>query len=222
MKRRNSPFEQARDSFLTLLASGVESVQRTRSKFENADDLSSSKSAPKGDFLLDFTRLHIEYLNQLAKLGSNYSLVAASTLERLYERYVPAQEPDEPGMQLLEGATHDLVTVCIAVENETDRTAEFVVDCSTDFAVDRDHQVSLAVQFQHPKRHRGSRIRFKLEEGERIEVRVGVTLTAAMVRGVDYHGVVAVARRPVLDPSKKELHAEERWLHPLLARRVAS
>ena len=223
MKRRNRPFEQARDSLLTLLASGVESVHRARSKFDQPDDPSRSKSAPQGDFLMDFTRLHLEYLNQLAKLGSNYSLVAASALERLYERYVPTEEPDQPGVQLLEGTTHDLVIVCIAVENDTDYSAEFVIDCSGDFAVDRDHKVSLAVQFQHPKRRRGSRIRFELDEGERVEVRVGVTLTDAMVRGVDYHGVIAVARRAVIDKLTKEEHCpEERWLHPLLARRVGS
>jgi hypothetical protein len=220
MKRR-SPLEQSKDSLLTLLASGVESLHRVRSKLDQPSNPSSSKT-PGGDFLLDFTRMHLEYLNQMAKLGSNYSIVAARALERLYDRYVPADGPEEPGVQLLEGATNDLVTVRITVDNELDHSAKFVVDCSTDFVVDKDHQVPLAVQFLHPKRRRSSRLQFELDEYEQVELRVGLTLTSAMVLGVGYHGVIAVARRPVRDKGKQELYAEERWVYPLMVRRVAS
>ena len=49
-----------------------------------------------GDFLHDFFHLNVQYLNQLARLGSSYSIVGARALERIYEWAQPPDEVDPP------------------------------------------------------------------------------------------------------------------------------
>jgi hypothetical protein len=46
----------------------------------------SSHCRDRDDFLYDVTRLHINYLNQVAMLGSSYAAVVARGLEALYSR----------------------------------------------------------------------------------------------------------------------------------------
>jgi hypothetical protein len=98
-------FGRSREELLDALADGIERVHLEKKKLEKqvkagskrpkkAD--SETEGAEHGDFLYDFVRMNVDYLNQMARLGSSYSVVAGRVLEKLYDRFAPREDLDDP------------------------------------------------------------------------------------------------------------------------------
>lgn len=94
-------FGRSREELLDALADGIERLHREKTKLEKkvrADSKRAKKTdaetkaaerVEQGDFLYDFVRMNVDYLNQMARLGSSYSVVAGRVLEKLYDRFAP-------------------------------------------------------------------------------------------------------------------------------------
>jgi len=75
-------FEETRDTTLELVANAAEGYYRVRRSLYD-DGSCGRDGAPAGDFIYDYARVSLQYLNELARLGSAYTLLPARMLERL-------------------------------------------------------------------------------------------------------------------------------------------
>jgi hypothetical protein len=79
--------DESRETLLELTADAIATFARQRKR--DRDETEPAEPAPgEGDFLQDVLTLNLQYLNQLARLGSSYSIVAGRLLERVYDRVV--------------------------------------------------------------------------------------------------------------------------------------
>jgi hypothetical protein len=91
MKDYAELFEDTRETVLDALADAIENHYRHQKHVEELepDDEPPADGPVAGDFLYDFTRLNVQYFNQLARLGSSYSAIGSRVLEKLYAHYLP-------------------------------------------------------------------------------------------------------------------------------------
>jgi hypothetical protein len=87
----------------------------------------SSHCRDRGDFLYDWMRLHINYMNQMAMLGSSYSAVVARGLEALYHRGSDC-EPARRYELELNGVLGEHAVARFCVRNSLRESAELDVD----------------------------------------------------------------------------------------------
>lgn len=110
--------EDTRESLLNLAADAVSELHRHKSKFEESADDGDDEPAPSaksGDFIYDFARLNLQYLNQLASLNSNYSALGARALEKLHSYFLAPAKHDESAELTV---TNKGATLCsVRVEN---------------------------------------------------------------------------------------------------------
>jgi hypothetical protein len=103
-----------------------------RRRVANGRSRASSHCRDRGDFLSDLARLHINYLNQVAMLGSSYSGVVARGLEALYNRNVDCRPTRDckPARHELElfGELEGYATGRISVRNERCEPANLDID----------------------------------------------------------------------------------------------
>ena len=93
MKSFASLTEDVRESMLNAAADAIAQLHRHKLKF----DVPEAPPAPddnNGDFLYDFARLNLQYLNQLASLGSNYSALGARVLEKVHDYWAGPEKHD--------------------------------------------------------------------------------------------------------------------------------
>jgi hypothetical protein len=102
-------FGRSREELLDALADGIERVHLEKQKLEKQvkagskrtkrtdSETEAAQGEEQGDFLYDFVRMNIDYLNQMARLGSSYSVVAGRALEKLYDRFAPREDLDGSG-----------------------------------------------------------------------------------------------------------------------------
>lgn len=220
MNDKRYPPPDVRGSLVELVAGTLESLARQRSTLRRAedDDDLPGHAPQQGDFLYDFMRLNVQYVNQLARLGSNYSIIAARALERVYDHFQPLAADEGPGLIRLEGIEDDRVVVRVPVENHTDEDARYTVS-TTEFKVEDESKGlfdELKPTYQHPKRSRQRSISFELEQSERQEVRLGLVLTKHLVLGAEYRGQVVVTRAK----SQSGDYDREIVKHPISLRRI--
>jgi hypothetical protein len=186
------------DAFASL----VEGYQRAKKASSRLDPDPAPPSPQAGDFLQDFLRLNVQYVNQVARLGSNYSIIAARALERLYDYVAPNLDEADAGPTVYEAITGEFVTLRLPVENPHLEPCSIEVSCS-EFRLEQDeHGPRIEIEFQHPKRSRARQIRFELKPDECIEVRLGIKMSKAFVLRADYCGIIAITSIENL-PNKK-------------------
>lgn len=127
-QKRLDQFEDARDTALDALADAVQHLHRQQERTEKTtgdEDEDEPRSGDEGDFAQDFLDLNVQYLNQLARLGSSYSVVASRTLEKLYDHFAP-KEPTESTAKrakrdapLIVGRARDTRHFLVKVRNKT-------------------------------------------------------------------------------------------------------
>jgi hypothetical protein len=118
MKLYGELFEDSREVLLEALADAIDRYDRGRSKLvDDAAECSPPEETQQGDFLYDFTRLNLQYLNHMARLGSNYSIVAGRVLEKLYDQFVPKAEPEERPLRVVSGVAGERKRVRITITN---------------------------------------------------------------------------------------------------------
>jgi hypothetical protein len=120
--------EDARESLLNVVADAVSELHR--SKIRLGDDVeehdeSASRERDNGDFLYDFTRLNLQYLNQLANLGSNYSALGARALEKIHDYFRDGPEHDEQAELTVAG--NEPTHVTLRVENPFSKRAKVTI-----------------------------------------------------------------------------------------------
>ena len=90
--------EDTRESLLNLAADAVSELHRHKSKLDDETSEAGDEPTPSresGDFIYDFARLNLQYLNQLASLGSNYSALGARALEKVHSYFLAGPKHDE-------------------------------------------------------------------------------------------------------------------------------
>jgi len=205
------------DAFASL----IEGYRRTKRASARLDpDPVPTQESQAGDFLQDFLRLNVQYVNQVARLGSNYSIVAARALERLYDYVAPDLEDEtDDGPAVYEGASGTLVTLRLPVENPHLETCTVEVSCG-DFKLEGDEPVpNIEVEFQHPKRSRARLTRFSLKSNERVEVRLGIKISKAMVLRANYDSVITITTIEHLDKKKRRRSRAQKMI---IVRRVSA
>ena len=227
MKRPRNPNSNARASMVDLIATALEGVQRhaaAAAKFTPEKPASSDSQG--SDFLYDFARMHVQYINQLARLGSNYSIVAARALERFYDYCVPQEEEGPPLPIELEAKANERVVVRIPVENTFDEDADFELACASFRVEPKDRAFELDPQFQHPKRKRGRKLLITVKANATQEARVAFTISKDMVKGASYLGKIVVTRRrkdEASDPeTRREFARRVSREFPIILRRTTS
>lgn len=141
-QKRLEQFEDARDTALDALADAVQHLHRQKERTEKTtgdEDEDEPSSEDEGDFAQDFLDLNVQYLNQLANLGSSYSIVASRTLEKLYDYFAP-KEPTEGTAKrakrdapLIVGRALDTRHFLVKIRNKTGQKqkAQLRLHCST-------------------------------------------------------------------------------------------
>jgi hypothetical protein len=81
-------FEESREAVLEFLAGAVEAHDRLRPFARETSD-NEREESDDSDFLYDLARLNVQYLNQLARVGSNYAILGSRILEGVYEKVMP-------------------------------------------------------------------------------------------------------------------------------------
>jgi hypothetical protein len=81
-------FEESREALLEALAGAVEAHDRLRPFARETSD-NEREESDDSDFLYDLARLNVQYLNQLARVGSNYAILGSRILEGVYEKVMP-------------------------------------------------------------------------------------------------------------------------------------
>lgn len=217
MKQPKGSSGSSHSPLVDAFASLVEGYQRVKKSAGGSSPASTPPSSQAGDFLTDFLRLNVQYVNQVARLGSNYSIVAARALERLYDYVVPDSEESEPGPTVYEGASGDLVTIRLPIDNPHLETCTIEIGCG-EFQLENDESVpQFEITFQHPKRSRGRQMRFELKPDEHIEARLAIKISKAMVLRADYSSIIAITTIQKLSGNKRRRTRSER---PIVLRRV--
>jgi hypothetical protein len=212
MTRRGVPREAPTSPVLDAVANLLESFQRTKraaGRMSGGNGNVGRGGNSGSDFLQDFVELNVQYLNQMARLSSNYSIVAARALEKLYNYAVPPEAPSGPEPLLLRGVTGERVVIRIPVHNTLANLCKVEVSCG-EFRTDDDQPpLDLRQEFQHPKRSRARKASFSLESDEDVEVRIGVKLDEKLVLNAEYRGLISVVRIEQL-PDRGESRKRER------------
>src|SRR5450432_3260317 len=127
-QKRLDQFEDARETALDALADAVQHLHRQQERTETTtghEDEDEPSSEDQGDFAQDFLDLNVQYLNQLARLGSSYSIVASRTLEKLYDYFAPKEPTESPAARakrdapLIVGRAPDTRHFSVKVRNKT-------------------------------------------------------------------------------------------------------
>ena len=126
MKLYGELFEDSREVLLDALADAIDRYDQGRSKLaDDTAECGSPEETQEGDFLYDFTRLNLQYLNHMARLGSNYSIVAGRVLEKLYDQFVPKAEPEERPLRVVSGVEGERKRVRITITNPSAAATSF-------------------------------------------------------------------------------------------------
>lgn len=114
--------EEARESLLNVVADAVSELHRSKRKLdEGDDDDGSTYEESSGDFLYDFTRLNLQYLNQLAGLGSSYSALGARVLDKLHGYF--SERPEHEEAAELTVTDREQTRVTLRLQNPFDKRA---------------------------------------------------------------------------------------------------
>jgi hypothetical protein len=134
--------DEVREAFLDFAASSAESY----AKWTHAgcgdcrrpgcgDCFPATSCRSEGDFLSDVVRLNLNYVSQLARMGSAYSFLATRVLDRFYDRYAPRAayepgasscEPTAPCEVRLVGRAH--LSTCLTVTNSLSTSGKFSIE----------------------------------------------------------------------------------------------
>jgi len=178
MKSYPKLFDEGRDALLDLVASGVEAYYRQRTSLEKTlPEVEPEEEAGEGDFLHDFVSLNVGYLNQLARIGSNYSILGARALERVYEWMQPPARDNQ-----LSGKAGKEVAFTAFVHNPSGKKltpkCEFRL-----FSNGRRLTLATAPEFDAPR---------SIEPGKSSELTLRFKIPRELKPRVDYQGVVIV------------------------------
>jgi hypothetical protein len=185
--------EDTRDGILEAVADAIENHQRYKSSIEKATPVGLPvRGAPQGDFLYDFLRLNVQYMNQIARLGSSYSIIASRALEKMYERFMPrdngrdAPKPEKADPALtgddpivnappvvLHGRLGERITATFEVKNWLSRTANVRIRCDDSFEAPRNGApVNFTPIFRYGALKLPGELRLELEANENVELSV--------------------------------------------------
>lgn len=189
--------EDLRDTSLEIVATMAENFDRgrrardrcDRDERDRRDRTHCDRESPRGDFLYDYVRLNLRYLNELACLGTAYSAIPARMLERLYARAVCPPEcapcdDDEPRGQTRIAGPGDRVTFNVKLSQrckgrQTAHVAEFwFKDVKTGKRSD-DFEITLSVDGSEYEA--GSEI--ELEPNETASLAIHVTVPEDVPEG---------------------------------------
>jgi hypothetical protein len=143
-------FEQSREAVLDAVAGAVEAHDRLR-RFARETSDEESEPGDESDFLYDLARLNVQYLNQLARIGSNYAILGSRILESVYEKVVPKGRPVPPGgsddLRFFDADDQELRRQPLIVLFGSDE------DITLDFPVQNpfDEPARLQLSFVHPQ-----------------------------------------------------------------------
>lgn len=179
MKSYAKLFDESREALLELVASGVEAYYRQRTALEKTlPEVPEEDEPGEGDFLHDFINLNVQYLNQLARLGSSYSIVGARALERLYEW---AQPPERDNR--LQGKAGEHVRYPFTVENPT----RYDVNVSCRLGAFSDGIASIRVEHALHALDGGTSAKaLTIPPGEARDFELVLTVSPRLRPGVDY------------------------------------
>jgi hypothetical protein len=204
MKPQSHWAEQSRDRLLNGLADAIENHHRQKRRLESEVDPPIT-SDDNGDFLRDFVHLNVEYMNRLARLGSNYSIIASRALERIYEFLVPNDEDTAPPSHVeTDTGIGESAQQSIRISNSSKQDVTFFVRCSR-FQPQPPHVASAPstlkpkVAFRYgpcaitPKTH------LTIGPQATLELSFSVELDPTAQRGVTYR-----AKLRAIDPATRE------------------
>jgi AcrR family transcriptional regulator len=189
--------DQSRQSLLEGLAAAIEAHHRARqaSGLRRPDDQSQRERA--SDFLFDFSRLNVEYLSQLSRVGSNYAILASSALERILTHFVPSKATRSEEVRAKAGQAS---IFSLRLANPFDEPATLQVMAPATFSPGRPvdgnragagniaNAVSLSWESAVPP---------VLGAHQSMEIRAKVELTSAMPPGRDYWSTLDVIVTPL-------------------------
>jgi hypothetical protein len=202
-------FEQSRQAVLEALADAIETYHDHKSRLERLDpDRVPSRAPHEGDFLYDFLRLNVQYLNQFARLGSSYSIIGSRVLERLYSYCVPGEKTRpragrgaivrRDGGPVLSGSRGLKIRATIPLKNDSGRSVRCHVACGGSFVrVDGPDEpdeadvmgpADLRVKLAHGPCELDADSVVTLDADEAIDVRVEVTPVVRMTAAARYAG----------------------------------
>jgi hypothetical protein len=129
-QKRSDVFQEARESLLGSLADAVANFDRGQRAADQERRPPNPASEDRGDFLQEVLELNVQYLNQLARLGSSYSIVASRTLEKLYDYFGPQSDEETPGQgpsanPILRIATGEVRHVTVELCNPNSFSVDF-------------------------------------------------------------------------------------------------
>jgi len=209
--------DQSREAVLKTLADAIENYHERKSTLDRAQPKAARDHAPQeGDFLYDFLRLNVQYLNQFARLGSNYSIIASRALEKLYGYCVPNEQParqssrtgatgdlDVTGPNVIEGRAGHSIARTIVVTNKTKHRMRFRVSPSECFVREGDdgsvdskrsvevvtpQELAMTLSCEHCELD--SNTTLTAGPGEKVDVHLAVTPTARMNASQPYAGSI--------------------------------
>ncbi|MDQ2642688.1 MAG: hypothetical protein M3020_02650 [Myxococcota bacterium] len=190
-KPRNT-LQDSRDSLLEILADTIQNFEQGRPKGNTRRRSSPPERGEEADFLQDLIQLNVQYLNQVARLGSNYSIVACRALERVYDYFGPSEEEleseqpeskrDEP---TLVGLEDEVRVLRVTLKNPRPRKVEFQLSIAVSSEENGDEQGVLpALGFVQNDSE--SWIDVTLEPRTSRQLRIAVHFNADLVAGRRY------------------------------------
>lgn len=196
MKRQSYWLEQSRGSLLDSLADAIENHHKQRRKLETEVDPAVGATDSDGDFLHDFMHLNVQYLNHLARLGSNYSIIASRALERLYDHWVPQDEiGDPPTPVVTETGAAESGVQAIRLTNEGEGELRFTIRCS-EFRVmgpfDQSAVEPPTVMFRYGPCLIAPATHLVIAPRSTLELSLCVELSSSAIRGATYTTQVTV------------------------------
>jgi hypothetical protein len=136
-----------------------------------------------GDFLADVVRIHVDYLGQLARLNSSYTVLAARFLDRLYANAVYDPYRDGDNVAHLTGKHGAVPEALLVLCNELDRPAAIQIKgldknqltrkLKDDDGEDTGHSLVLRL-----RRENGEPLEQPLKPGETVKIVIAATVPA--------------------------------------------
>ncbi len=174
--------DDLRTTSIDIVADFAEAAHRAK---RPADEVCDSYrcgdgSRPRGDFLYDYTRLSLGYLNQLARLGSAYTTLPGRLLERLYaDAACPEHGGHRSGSkrgQCEEVAKGETAVFQLKVRNclGADQKVRFFLPKFKDTRTDDKLDCDVTLQVDGAAEREGTEV--DLDEDEKLKIRLEVQL----------------------------------------------
>jgi hypothetical protein len=183
--------QDSRDGLLDMLADTIQNFEKSRPKGNTRRKSRAPKRGEEADFLQDLIQLNVQYLNQVARLGSNYSIVACRALERVYDYFGPSEEELESDRQESEreeaaptvvGVMDEVRFIRVTLENR--RPTELSFKLGLEVSSERNEEEPKVLSALGFAQKGGAReIDVKLQPRTSRELRIAVRFTKDMVAG---------------------------------------